>query len=418
MRILLAHMAIPPFTQEALRAFHERDLLDRFCSGLVVKAGDASIEIASMVPGRPGAWLRGLLERRRMDDLPTAQVDRHRYGELLRLLVGRLDRSGILTDRTWDWATHDFDRWCARRLRAGVAAYGYEYGCAALFERARALGVPRCYEIPSAEHDFVHALQDRELARFPELRSSLIVHTSGLQAARTARRRKEYDLSTLAIVYSRHVQETYARAGLDTSRMRVVPLGSPPVVRAPHDGPPDAKGPLRLVWAGTFGIRKGAPYLVEALERFTASEVRVDVYGSFQLPPAWRARLERYGTVHGPVSRGELLERMRAAHALVLPSLSDSFGMVVTEALSVGTPVITTRSVGASDRVVDRTCGRVIEPADTDALAGAMSWMRDSLADLPAMRRAAQAAAAGWQWADFRTALADTVTAHCESFRA
>lgn len=412
MKVAVAHMAIPPFVEHVLVALDDEALLERFCAGLVVRDDDWSLRVARLL-GAPGRRIEALLRRRRLGGPGAARMERHRVGEVLRLLVGRIDTRGVWTDRVWDWATRDFDRWSARRLPAGTAAYGYEYGCLALFQRAAALGVPRLYEIPSAEHDFVDALQRRELARFPELRGAWHDHTEARRDERTARRRDEFALSDVALCYSNHVVDSYAAAGLDTAKMRVVPLGAPPVTAPPHVDD-EAKGPLRLLWAGTFGIRKGAHYLVEALEALPAGQVAIDIYGSFQLPAAWRQRVERHGTVHGPVDRATLYSAMRRAHGLVLPSLSDSFGMVVAEALAVGTPVLTTTTTGASMLLRDGVDGRVFSAADATALAEAIRWLDGQRPRLAELRAAAQAAAAAWQWPDFRRALVDAVRPQLE----
>ena len=80
-----------------------------------------------------------------------------------------------------------------------------------------------------------------------------------------------------------------------------------------------------------------------------------------------------------------------AADVLVLPTPYDAFGMVITEALACGLPVITTTKAGASELLTDGTHGILLQSAtDVLGLAAAMK----SLADSPGTRARMSAAAA------------------------
>lgn len=62
-----------------------------------------------------------------------------------------------------------------------------------------------------------------------------------------------------------------------------------------------------------------------------------------------------------------------AADVFVLPTPYDAFGMVITEAMACGLPVITTRAAGAAELVDEGVTGCVIaDTSDTASLAGAM----------------------------------------------
>src|SRR5581483_6567292 len=64
----------------------------------------------------------------------------------------------------------------------------------------------------------------------------------------------------------------------------------------------------------------------------------------------------------------------RAADLFVLPTRHEPCSLVVLEALAMGVPVISTRFNGATEIMTDGVHGFVLsDPADVDALAGAMS---------------------------------------------
>ena len=112
------------------------------------------------------------------------------------------------------------------------------------------------------------------------------------------------------------------------------------------------------------------------------------------------------------VRRGEVEARTSGKEdALIFPTLSDGFGMVVTEAFARGLPVITTDRAGASDLVRTRENGLIIRAGDTEAILAALRWCLDDRAKLAAMSLAALETARSWQWSDYRCALIEATTA-------
>lgn len=82
--------------------------------------------------------------------------------------------------------------------------------------------------------------------------------------------------------------------------------------------------------------------------------------------------------------RTDLLNLYPGADTFALLSHYEPFGLVVTEALSAGLPVVTANTVGASDIVRRHKCGIVIEdPTDVEAVAAALRMLFDN----PAMRQ-------------------------------
>jgi UDP-glucose:(heptosyl)LPS alpha-1,3-glucosyltransferase len=68
-----------------------------------------------------------------------------------------------------------------------------------------------------------------------------------------------------------------------------------------------------------------------------------------------------------------------AADALVLPTPYDAFGMVITEAMACGLPVITTPLAGAAELITPGVEGMMVEAtADVEALAAAMRALTTS----------------------------------------
>jgi glycosyltransferase involved in cell wall biosynthesis len=61
--------------------------------------------------------------------------------------------------------------------------------------------------------------------------------------------------------------------------------------------------------------------------------------------------------------------------------------------------------------VRDGVNGFIVPAADPEALARALDWCLTHRADLAAMRAAARATAAAWQWSDYRRRLTEELLA-------
>jgi glycosyltransferase involved in cell wall biosynthesis len=128
---------------------------------------------------------------------------------------------------------------------------------------------------------------------------------------------------------------------------------------------------------------KGVFELVEAYARLD-DEVRAQVGLVFVGDGADRSELMEQasrvapGTIQFPgfVQREELPEFYALADALIFPTHSDTWGLVVNEAMSCGLPVIATSVAGCvADLVQDGGNGFVVSPRDPSELTAAMAGL-------------------------------------------
>jgi len=70
--------------------------------------------------------------------------------------------------------------------------------------------------------------------------------------------------------------------------------------------------------------------------------------------------------------RSDAADLITAADVLVMPSVAEAFGLVVAEALYLGTPVVGSRVGGIPEIVADGVDGILVPPADSAALAEAL----------------------------------------------
>ena len=90
---------------------------------------------------------------------------------------------------------------------------------------------------------------------------------------------------------------------------------------------------------------------------------------------------------------------MARADLFVLPSWDEAFGLVYTEAMAQGTPVVACRGEGAADFVEDGVTGFLVPPRDPAALAQVIGRVLDDPAAAHRMGEAGRAAVTGLTWA-------------------
>lgn len=99
----------------------------------------------------------------------------------------------------------------------------------------------------------------------------------------------------------------------------------------------------------------------------------------------------------------ELVALYQAADVFVLPSITETFGIVLVEAMAAGLPVITTDSPGCRDIVRNGRDGLIVPPSDATALAGAIGQVLGDSALLVALRQKSLARAQDFAWDDVVT---------------
>jgi glycosyltransferase involved in cell wall biosynthesis len=166
--------------------------------------------------------------------------------------------------------------------------------------------------------------------------------------------------------------------------------------------PPRPEG-TRLLCVAAVAPHKGHDVLLEALSTVADLPWTLTLVGTCSRDPAYVGRLVRRTAEHGLTDRidltGPLVGRALEvawshADALVLATRGETYGMVVTEALARGLPVIASHVGGlplALGHAADGSRpGLLVPPDDPRALAGALRrWLEDG--DLRARLRAAAA---------------------------
>ena len=111
-----------------------------------------------------------------------------------------------------------------------------------------------------------------------------------------------------------------------------------------------------------------------------------------------------------PVPHSRVLELMAEHDVLVLPSLAEGFGLVITEALSRGLPVITTPYTCGPDLMTDGEEGFIVPIRDPEAIADRLTRLAEHRDLLHAMSEAALETARRNAWSHYEERIIQIVT--------
>jgi glycosyltransferase involved in cell wall biosynthesis len=172
--------------------------------------------------------------------------------------------------------------------------------------------------------------------------------------------------------------EFFSRIGFP--REKIVPFGyflDVPPLPAPSSARPQADD-VCFVSAGQLIRRKGIDLLVRACAGLPADGWRLDIYGDGPERPALERMVAARGLTerivfHGVVANADVRRALSAADCGVLPSRFDGWGMLVSESLAAGTPVICTDACGASMLVSADGLDSVVRANRVAPLAAAVS---------------------------------------------
>lgn len=195
--------------------------------------------------------------------------------------------------------------------------------------------------------------------------------------------------ATRIIVTSRHTADRLQALSMAPVPVDVVPPGTfPAALAAPVRARLDGREPAAesLLCVASLVPRKGHVFLVEALARLLSHRWHCVFAGPLDRAPDHAAQ------VAAEVARKGLKERVRftgtlsarhleqaydEASLLVLPSLYEGYGMVISEALARGLPSITT-TAGALQFTAPDDAALKVPPADAGALAASLrAWLED-----------------------------------------
>ncbi len=187
---------------------------------------------------------------------------------------------------------------------------------------------------------------------------------------------------TPAITISKSTKDDLRRVGL-TARIDVIPIGIEPFTASP----PRKEEVPTFLFVGRLAPSKRIDHVLVAFERFVSVSQSGALWIVGMGSDGYKRKLIGFATqlgiydrvrFFGHVPTAEKYRLMGSAHALLMTSVREGWGLAVTEANSTGTPAIVYDVPGLRDSVEDGVTGLIVPP-DPRNLADAMfKLMSDS----------------------------------------
>jgi hypothetical protein len=409
MKLLFSHPAGNQNVRAMLNGLERADLLARFATTFAAQESSLILKLA------PENLSRDLLRRR--FDIPGRKILQHPWRELARMACVRFEWKRWLRHEegfaSIDGVLQDFDRFVAgvlprvHRQQSLGAVYSYEDFACATFEAAKGLGIRCVYDLPISYWEVGRRLMREEAQRLPEWAETLGGGTADSEA-KVQRKVQELEMADLVVVPSRFVADSLPAWAADKARV-LSPFGSPSSTNIGPREAEDRSRPLRVLFVGSMGQRKGLADLLKAMCLLDGENIELIVLGTLLNAPEFYQRQYEGFTYEKGRPHAEVLALMRSCDVFCLPSLFEGRALVMQEAMSQGLPLVVTPNTGGEDLVIEGKTGFLVPIRSPEKIAEKLAWFNQNRQELPAMKEQAIAHAATYTWRNYSATVIDAI---------
>jgi glycosyltransferase involved in cell wall biosynthesis len=407
-QVLFSHPTGNANVRAALKGLTDADLLDSFYTTIACFSGNTFDKLSV---------LKGLSEfnRRRFDDILKYYTETYPFKELGRLLSSKLGCKELIKHEqgifSIDRVYNSLDKIVADNIKKDrksdvKAVYAYEDCALFSFQEARKKHICCLYDLPIGYWRSARKLMAAEREKWPEWAVTL----SGFNDSenKLARKDEELKLADHIFVASSFTAETLKEFPGKLASVSVIPYGFPPVgfVKEYSD---IKKRPLKLLFVGGLSQRKGIADLFEAMKSFD-NQIYLTIIGRKTGIEcnALDMELKKCNWIPS-MSHKDILNVMRENDVLIFPSLFEGFGLVISEAMSQGTPVITTNRTAGSDIIEHGKNGWIVEAGSSDSIVKMLKSILDNTDKVAQVGLAAMDSAKRRVWNNYGDELASTI---------
>lgn len=406
--IHLSHPTGNANVRAALSALEEAGLLGSFYTTL---RWDSDTLLAEYCPKSLAKQLR----RREYTDISSNKIAVHPWRELGRLAFSQFNHHLPFFHNSSpfsiDNVCRSLDRYVARKISSSqeiTGVYAYEDIALETFSCAEKLGIKCIYDLPIGYWKEGQRIYNEEAVLNPMWVDTLC----GLRDNKSKLNRKEQEINkaNIILVASSYVRKTLITHGITDKEIVVIPYGAHNSGEPPLNKRVSSTGPLKVLFVGSLGQRKGLSYLLDAVNEL-GNILQLTLIGKptsancTQLNDA----LARHRWIPS-LPHSEILAEMNRHDVLVFPSLFEGFGLVITEALSQGIPVIATYNTAAPDLITHGLEGFLIPIRSSERIAEHLLQLYNDRQLLKTMSIAASLLAKKLTWTSYKERLVEVIT--------
>lgn len=324
--------------------------------------------------------------------IPPEKIASLPFKEIVARVHARLPAA--LWWRELDFYLNDlFDRQAARLLPPCDICVAWSGFGLHTIRRAKANGALTIIERGSSHIEYQRDILKEEYARFGITREPI---PRGI----VAKERQEYAEADYIAIPSQFVKRTFLEKGFPESKLIQVPLGVNLAEFHPLPKPDDV---FRVINVGAQSVQKGTKYLLQAFAELGLPNAELLLVGAVEgeVKPVLASYAGKFRHI-GPVPQSQLIYYYAQASVFVICSIQEGFGMVVSQAMACGLPVICTTNTGGADIVRDGIDGFVLPIRDVEALKEKILYLyehRDLCAEMG--RNALARVRTGFTWEEY-----------------
>ena len=288
------------------------------------------------------------------------------------------------------------------------AIYAYEDCALNTFQEAKKHKKLCIYDLPIGYWRSMRDLLSIEQVRNPKWAITL----GGFNDSDEKLKRKDEELILADKIY---VASTFTKKTLELypgklKDIEVIPYGFPQIntnrIYLPFEG-----RKIKVLFVGGLSQRKGISYLFESVKGLE-NKIDLTVVGSGNIEscPILKKELENIKYIPS-LSHDAVLKLMAEHDLLIFPSLFEGFGLVITEAMSQGTPVITTDRTCGPDVITNGEDGWIVKAGDSLCIRDLLLQFIENPNILHVVGRNALHTASLRPWSCYEYELATSVTA-------
>lgn len=404
--LILMHPTGNANSRAVLEGAEASGLLSEFHTSVAAFDGNLWSRLAGTPAGRE-------FDRRRFTEQAKSKTHQSPFRELGRMLASRANLNLLTRHETGlfcvDRVYRGIDRKVSRRLHSGGcgAVYAYEDGALETFRSAKNRGITCFYDLPIGHWRTARALLSQEHERWPQWAATMPGFKDSDE--KLARKDEELHLADAIFVASSFTASTLQDYPSDLAQTHVIPYGFPDPASAKDFSDLTARK-LRMLYVGGLSQRKGIADVFEVADRL-GSEVELTVIGRGAVDQcsALASALKRHRWIPS-LPHDRVLEQMRQNDILIFPSLFEGFGLVISEAMSQGTPVITTDRTAGADLIMHGQNGWLVPPAHTAVLVKQVETILNDVDRLPEISERCLESAAKRPWSVYGQEVAQRVS--------
>src|SRR6185437_7974687 len=286
MKMILSHPTANNFARAIAYKLAQENMLYEFYTSMAFFPGGINERLQNLGPFSE-------MQRRsfRLELKPYTRT--FPWVEIGRILASKMHFSGLIKHEAGLFSVDAMYRALDRKVASGLeraakngvsGVYAYEDGALETFSRAKDLGIKCIYDLPIAYWETGRNLMMEEARRLPEWAITLGggIADSGEKLERKTR---ELELADLIVVPSQFVKDSLP-GWAEKKDIVISPFGTPHVSAAGEKkiDKNNFDRPLRVMFAGSMGQRKGLADLFSAVKILNNRNIELVVMGGLQAP--------------------------------------------------------------------------------------------------------------------------------------